>query len=275
MASRDLSFVAGVGRSLHEGGIPLNVYADISPNPRDDEIAAGRDVYRNGGHDGIIAIGGGSGMDGAKAVCLVAENDLDLWAFNFDDTSPDMTVHAIEAYCVPTFHPMCDGIALEGLRLINTWLRTAVRNPENLEARGGMLAGSCLAGVAFQKGLGLVHAISHMVGAEFDTHHGLTNAIVLPTVLRFNEHSIADKSPVMAQAMDLDDISFDGFYAAVCTILDDLEIPGNLMEINVPGGCAEVVAKKAHLDGAAETNPRTATVLEIQSIIEGALAGGR
>lgn len=344
--SRDLPFIDRVQRTLHKGGLASNVYADISPNPRDDEIATGRDAYRNGGHDGIIAIGGGSGMDGAKAVCLVAANDLDLWTFNFDNTPPDMSahasfppmitvpttagtgaetestgmvtdtarmmklcvwhpelkpyvaildpettvglpasltawtgcdalVHAIEAYCVPTFHPMCDGMALEGLRLINTWLRAAVSDPENIEARGGMLVGSCLAGIAFLKGLGLVHAISHMVGAEYDTHHGLTNAIVLPAVLRFNETSIANNIPLMAQAMDLDDTSFDGFYDGVSDILNDLEIPRNLTDINVPEGCAAAIAEKAHMDSAAGTNPRIATVHQIQSIIEAALVSGR
>jgi len=344
--SRDLPFIADVTRFLQEDGLVSDLYADISPNPRDDEIAAGREVYRAGGHDGIVAIGGGSGMDGAKAVCLVASNGLDLWSFDFDKPSPDMTsqpsfpplitvpttagtgaetestamvtetarmmklcvwhpelkptvalldpeitvglpasltawtgcdalVHAIEAYCVPTFHPMCDGIALEGLRLITAWLGTAVRDPQNIEARGGMLVGSCLAGVSFLKGLGLVHAISHMVGAEYDTHHGLTNAIILPSVLRFNEPEITDKIPVMAEAMGIEDKSFDGFYGSVCAILDDLNIPVTLVEIGVSIDCAPAIAHKASQDGVALTNPRSATVSEIQSIVENALETGR
>ncbi len=344
--SRNLPFIADVGLYLRESGMGSAVHAGISPNPRDDEIAAGRAAFRQGGHDGIIAIGGGSGMDGAKAICLVAANDMNLWAFDYDKPPPDMAgqppfpplvcvpttagtgaetestgmitesarmmklcvwhpglkpaaalldpkitlglpgnltawtgcdalVHAIEAYCVPAFHPLCDGIALEALRLITTWLPTAVKDGGDLQARGGMQVGACLAGISFLKGLGLVHAISHMVGADYDTHHGLTNAVVLPTVLRFNAPAIADRVPAMAQAMGLTDTSFDGFYGAVCGILDHLDIPGTLAEIGVPADCAAAVAAKAHLDAAAGTNPRPATVPEIQAVIEDALTKGR
>ncbi len=343
--SRALPYIAEVGRLLQAGGMTSDVYAEISPNPRDDEIAAGRTAYRAGGHDGIIGIGGGSGMDGAKAVCLVAANDRDLWDFEFDRPAPDMTgqpafpplicvpttsgtgaetestamvtetarrmklcvwhadlkpavalldpeitlglprnltawtgcdalVHAVEAYCVPGFHPQCDGIALEALRLITAWLPTAVREPGNLAARGGMQAGSCLAGIAFLKGLGLVHAISHMVGAEYDTHHGLTNAVVLPAVLRFNAPAIAGRVPFMAEALGLTDKTFDGFYDAVCALLDDLEIPRPLADIGVPADCAAAMALKAHEDSAAATNPRPASVAEIEAVIEEALTKG-
>ncbi len=344
--SRDLPFIAIIMQTLQDDGLSADIYAGISPNPRDTEIAAGREMFRQGGHDGIVAIGGGSGMDGGKAIATVATNDIDLWAFEFEQTPPDMSdespfpplicipttagtgaetegtamiteverkmkfctwhpqlkpalalldpeitvglpanltawtgcdamVHAIEAYCVPGFHPMCDGIALEGLRLINTWLPAAVNEPGNLEARGGMLAGSCLAGIAFLKGLGMVHAISHMVGAEYDTHHGLTNAVVLPAVLQFNAATIADKVPQMAAAMGLEDKSFDSFYRAVCNVLDRLEIPKTLADIGVPLDCTNAIAEKAIQDSAATTNPRRATVPEIQSIIEIALAHGR
>ncbi len=344
--SRDLPFIAAIERYLQESEMGSDTYADISPNPREDEVAAGRTLFRNGRHDGIIAIGGGSGMDGGKAVCLVANNDVDLWAFEYNKPIPDMTgqpafpplicvpttagtgaetestamiteaartmklcvwhpdlkpaaalldpdlsiglpatltawtgcdamVHAIEAYCVPAFHPLCDGIALEGLRLINTWLPTAVTDSSHMQARGGMLVGSCLAGISFLKGLGLVHAISHMVGAQYDTHHGLTNAITLPAVLRFNAPAIADKVPPMADALGLTDKSFDGFYNGVCSMLDRLNIPRTLTEIGVPADCASAVAEKAHQDSAAPTNPRPSTVAEIQTIIEHALNYGR
>lgn len=344
--SSDLPFIANAGRYLQESGLSFDLFSDVSPNPRDDEIAAGRAVFREGGHDGIVAIGGGSGMDGGKVVGLVAANDFDLWAFDFDKPPPDMTglppfpplicvpttagtgaetestamvtetarvlklcvwhagmkpvaalldpeitvalprkltawtgcdamVHAIEAYCARPYHPMCDGIALEGLRLIGASLPTAVRNGEDLEARGGMLLGSCLAGVSFLKGLGLVHAISHMVGAEYDTHHGLTNAVALPAVLRFNASEIAEKISPMAAALGLADKSFDGFYHAVVDLLDELEIPVKLTDIGVPAGCAAALAQKASQDAAAETNPRSATVAEIEAVVEDALTKGR
>ena len=344
--SQDLPFIDAITRTLRENGLVSDLYADISPNPRDDEIGKGRDVFRAGRHDGVVAIGGGSGMDGGKAVATIATNDIDLWDFEFEKPPPDMTgespfpplicipttagtgaetegtamitdvarkmkfctwhpqlkpaaalldpeitvdlpasltawtgcdamVHAIEAYCVPGFHPMCDGIALEGLRLINSWLLTAVSEPDNLEARGGMLAGSCLAGISFLKGLGMVHAISHMVGAEYDTHHGLTNAIVLPAVLRFNESHIANKTPQMAQALGLRGTSFDQFYGAICDTLDQLDIPKTLAEIGVATDAGSGIAAKAIQDSAAATNPRQASVTEIQEIIEDAITRGR
>jgi alcohol dehydrogenase class IV len=344
--SRDLPFIGGIQEHLRAAGLGSDVFADISPNPRDDEIAAGRAMFRQGGHDGIIAVGGGSGMDGAKAVGLVAANDCDLWIFDNDKPAPDMSgeapfppiitvpttagtgaetestamitdtarmmklcvwhpdmkpkislldpeltlglpknltawtgcdalVHAIEAYCVPGFHPMCDGIALEGLRLVARWLRPAVAEPGDIEARGGMLVGSCLAGIAFLKGLGLVHSISHMAGAEYDTHHGLTNAVTLPAVLRFNAPAIAGRVPQMAEAMGLEERSFEGFYGAICGVLDDLEIPRTLADIGVPLDSANRLAEKAFLDAATGTNPRAATVEEIRGVIEDAIINGR
>jgi len=344
--SRDLPFGKDITRFLQLSGLTSDLFSEISPNPRGDEIAAGRAMYLRGKHDGIIGIGGGSGMDGAKAIGLVAANDLDLWAFNYDKPSPDMSdqaafpplicvpttagtgaetestamitdtalmmkwcvwhpdlkpaaalldpeitlrlpatltawtgvdamVHAIEAYSVPSFHPLCDGIALEALRLTSSWLPAVVSEPDNIEARGGMLVGSCLAGVSFLKGLGLVHAISHMVGASYDTHHGLTNAVLLPAVLRFNEPVLTDKVPQMARAMAMDDRSFAGFYGAICKLLDDLDIPKTLAAIGVPDDCAAAMAEKAQHDAAASTNPRPSTPADIEAIIDDALVTGR
>ncbi len=190
-------------------------------------------------------------------------------------TGLDAMVHAIEAYCVPGFHPLCDGIAIEGLRLVSTWLPKAVSEPGNIEARGAMLAGSCLAGVSFLKGLGLVHAIGHMVGAEYDTQHGLTNAILLPAVLRFNASAIAEKIEPMAGAMGLQDKSFDGFYGGVCDTLDILNIPKNLTEIDIPANCAAPISEKAFQDSAVGTNPRQLTVADIRAVVEDALSTGR
>lgn len=344
--SSALPFVADTVDIMRQGGLNPAIHVDISPNPRDVEIAAGRDAFRQGDHDGIVAIGGGSGLDGAKAICLTANNDVGLWDFDFDKTPPDMSdqqafpplicvpttagtgaetdstamvtdtertmklcvwhpelkpalalldpeitlglprdltawtgldamVHAIEAYCVADDNPVCDRFALQALGLIHIWLRTAVEEPANIEARGGMQIGACFAGVAFLKGLGLVHAISHMVGAEYDTHHGLTNAVLLPAVLRFNENHIQNKLDGMAHAMGLASTDFDAFYGAVCTLLDDLEIPRTLADIGVPMNSAASLAEKAHQDAAAATNPRRVKVVEIQSLIEDALSKGR
>ena len=344
--SAGLPFIADLQGYLSNDGLVSAIYSDISPNPRDDEIAAGKAQYRAGGHDGIIAIGGGSGMDGGKALALCANNDLDLWAFEYEQSPPDMArhpafpplitipttagtgaetestamitdtvrkmkwciwhadlkpafavldpeitlglpvkltawtgvdamVHAIEAYCVPGFNPLCDGLALEGLRLVGRWLPVAVAEPSNLEARGAMLAGSCLSGIAFLKGLGLVHAISHMVGAEYDTQHGLTNAVVLPAALRHNAPALADKIEPLSQAMGLRDTSFEAFYAHVCAILDQVGIPKTLTDIGVPSDCAARIADKALQDSAAGTNACALTAQDIERVIALALTKGR
>ena len=344
--SAGLPFIADLKGYLSKGGLDSAIYSDISPNPRDDEIAAGKAQYRAGRHDGIIAIGGGSGMDGGKALALCANNDLDLWAFEYEQSPPDMArhpafpplitipttagtgaetestamitdtvrkmkwciwhadlkpafavldpeitlglpvkltawtgvdamVHAIEAYCVPGFNPLCDGLALEGLRLVGRWLPVAVAEPSNLEARGAMLAGSCLSGIAFLKGLGLVHAISHMVGAEYDTQHGLTNAVVLPAALRHNAPALADKIEPLSQAMGLRDTSFEAFYAHVCAILDQVGIPKTLTDIGVPSDCAARIADKALQDSAAGTNACALTAQDIERVIAVALTKGR
>ena len=344
--SAGLPFIADLKGYLSKGGLDSAIYSNISPNPRDDEIAAGKAQYRAGGHDGIIAIGGGSGMDGGKALALCANNDLDLWAFEYEQSPPDMAwhpafpplitipttagtgaetestamitdtvrkmkwciwhaelkptfavldpeitlglpvkltawtgvdamVHAIEAYCVPGFNPLCDGLALEGLRLVGRWLPVAVAEPSNLEARGAMLAGSCLSGIAFLKGLGLVHAISHMVGAEYDTQHGLTNAVVLPAALRHNAPALADKIEPLSQAMGLRDTSFEAFYAHVCAILDQVGIPKTLTDIGVPSDCAARIADKALQDSAAGTNACALTAQDIERVIAVALTKGR
>ena len=190
-------------------------------------------------------------------------------------TGTDAMVHAIEAFLVPGFHPLCDGAALEGLRLVSKWLPTAVHEPSNLAARGGMLVGSCLAGIAFLKGLGMVHAISHMVGAEFDTQHGLTNAIILPVVLRFNLPGLESQVTRMAKVMNLNNDSVETFIAEIEGMLDGINIPKSLKEIDVPPECAQRIAEKAILDSAAGTNPRQATVEEIRVLVETAIEKAR
>ena len=190
-------------------------------------------------------------------------------------TGVDALVHAIEAFVIDDFHPLCDATAIEGLRLIYPNLPIVYDDPTNLIARGKMLVGSCLAGISFLKGLGFVHAISHMVGAEFDTQHGLTNAIVLPSVLRFNEKVINEKVPVMCQAMNLKKNDFDYFYKSICELLNQLDIPKNLTEIGIKDSSLDSLSKKALTDSAFATNPRTATLQEMKDIISQSIFEGR
>jgi alcohol dehydrogenase class IV len=344
--SKNLKFIENILNDLEDHQLKPGLFSNISPNPRDTEILEGKLNFNNGNYDGIIAIGGGSGMDGGKSISLVANNDYDILDFEWEKKPPkinkdnkfpplicipttagtgaetessamvtdtklfvkwciahpkqkpievildpeltlelpkdltawtgvDALVHAIEAYVIDDFHPLCDASAIEGLRLIYPNLPNVYSDPSNLVARGKMLVGSCLAGISFLKGLGFVHAISHMVGAEFDTQHGLTNAIVLPAVLRFNEKVINEKVPIMCQAMNLKNKDFDYFYQSICELLNQLDIPKNLKDIGIKESSLNSLSKKALTDSAFATNPRTASLQEMKDIISQSIFEGR
>lgn len=345
-ATAKLPFVDSLRGHLASAGLSHGTFAEVSPNPTDIEVAAGKVAFLAGGHDSVIALGGGSGMDAGKAISLVLNSQRDLWDFDYNLTPPaeltkadfvpllcvpttsgtgaetestamitdtrrgikgcvwhplqkpfaavldpaltiglprnltawtgcDALTHAIEAYCVPSFHPQCDGSALQALGMIYRALPQVLDNPASIPARGAMLTGSCLAGVAFLKGLGMVHAISHMIGAEFDTQHGLTNAVLLAAVLRFNAPSIAPKLAPMCQAMGLQGTDFPTFYGAVCAVLDHCGIPKSLAEIGVTADRIDSVAAKAMTDTAAGTNPRHFTLAEVTAVIHEALTHAR
>ena len=344
--SVDLPFIDKLAEILKKSKINSGIYSKISPNPRDDEIASGKKLFKDNNHDAIIAIGGGSAMDGGKSICLTANNDIELFDFEWEKTpqvigpnnkfpklitipttagtgaetestamvtdtkqgiklcimhpelkpslallDPELTlglpsnltawtgadamIHSIEGYCVPGFHPLCDGAALESLNLISKSLITAVEEPNNLEARGAMLVASCLGGVSFIKGLGLVHAIAHMVGAEFNTHHGLTNAIILPAVLRYNLPDMEEKVMRMAQAMQYKDHTANLFIDSMEKILDRIKIPKGLNEIGVPEDCIERISEKSMIDTAFGTNPRSATLDDVRELVKVSIFGAR
>ena len=344
--SRELPFIEKIKKQLSDSGINYDLFSEFSPNPREDEIAKGCSKFQSGNHDAVIAIGGGSAMDGGKAVCLTVNNDIPLWDFEWEQPPPkihkdnpfpklicipttagtgaetdstamvtdlkkgmklcichpelkpslalldpeltlqlpinltawtgaDAMIHSLEAYCVPGFNPMCDGAALESLSLISKSLVLAVEEPQNLAARGGMLVASCLGGIAFLKGLGLVHAISHMVGAEFDTHHGLTNSIVLPVVTRFNLPGMDEKVRRMSEAMQYEDHSVEGFISNIDKLLDRINIPRSLGEIGVPEDSAKSIAEKAMLDSAYATNPRSSSYEQVFEMVSTSIAKAR
>ncbi|WP_422420628.1 iron-containing alcohol dehydrogenase [Pseudomonas sp. GZD-222] len=345
--SLNLPFVGELHRSLTEAGLACGLYGGIEPNPTDVSVRAGAAAYQAWEADGIIALGGGSGLDGGKAVALIARQQrCDLWAFDFDlpvpegfsaadfppvitipttagtgaetestamltDTGrgikgcvwhprarpaavildPELTqslpakltawtgcdaiIHALEAYFVPSFNPLSDGAALQAMALLWNSIDTAVENGQDLEARGKMLIGSCLAGVAFLKGLGLVHALSHMVGATYNTHHGLTNAIILPVVLRFNQADITPRLQPVAQALDLPDARFETFYNAVCAMLDRLDIPKSLSVLGVKQADVGVIAGKSMGDPARLTNPRDSALEQLEALLAEAIDHAR
>ena len=344
--SKELPFVSRLATLLENSSIKSKLFYGISPNPRDDEIKAGCISYHKGSHDGIIAIGGGSALDGAKAIGMTVNSGVSLWDFEYrkpepilqsldcfptfitipttagtgaetestamiTDTvkgmkfclahlgmrpslailDPELTIelpanltawtgvdaltHALEAYMVPGLNPLCDGAALEALKLISKWLKVAFDEPKNIDARGGMLIGSCLAGVAFTKGLGLVHSISHMVGAEYNTQHGLTNAIILPAVMRFNLPHVGEKVRFISHAMDLKDASSEIISQEIEEILDYLDIPRSLSEIGVPLECKKRIANKAMLDSATGTNPRVTQIEDLEELTEISILSAR
>ena len=344
--SLNLPFIDKLVEILKKAKVNSGIYSKISPNPRDDEISEGKQLFRNNNHDAIIAIGGGSAMDGGKSICLTANNEIELFDFEWEKTpqkigpdnkfpplitipttagtgaetestamvtdtkqgiklcimhpdlkpslailDPELTlglpsnltawtgadamIHSIEGYCVPGFHPLCDGAALESLYLISKSLVTVVEEPTNLEARGAMLVASCLGGISFIKGLGLVHAIAHMVGAEFNTHHGLTNAIILPAVLRFNLPDMEEKVIRMSQAMQYTEHSSGRFIENMEKILNRIKIPRGLNEIGVPENCIERISENSMIDTAFGTNPRAGTLDDVRELVKTSIFGAR
>ena len=170
-------------------------------------------------------------------------------------TGMDALAHNLEAYCATGLHPMADGIALEGMRLIKEWLAIAVGDGANLAARAHMLAAASMGAVAFQKGLGAIHALSHPVGAVFDTHHGLTNAVVMPYVLAFNREAIADRLARLARYLGLAEASFDAVMDWVLSLRAEIGIPHTLADLGVAESHVAELAPMAANDVACGSNP--------------------
>jgi alcohol dehydrogenase class IV len=188
-------------------------------------------------------------------------------------TGMDALSHCIEAYCAPGFHPMADGIAAEGVRLIHLWLVRATEEGSDLEARGNMLAAAAMGATAFQKGLGAMHALSHPIGAVAGTHHGLTNAVLMPYVLAFNRAEAGERLARLAAYIGLADQSFDGFLDWVLELRRRLGIPSTLGELGVPQSEIEKLAQMAEADPSAAGNPRRFDAAAARRVLEAAFAG--
>lgn len=312
----DVMEAAGLGRAI---------FSDVDPNPNEINLEAGVKAYKDGGHDGVVAFGGGSGLDLGKAIAFMAGQSRPVWDFedvgdwwtraNSDAIAPivavpttagtgsevgrasvitnsvthvkkiifhpkflpgvviadpeltvgmpkaitagtgmDAFAHCLEAYCSPFYHPMSQGIALEGMRLVKEFLLRAYNDGTDIEARTNMMAAAAMGAVAFQKGLGAIHSLSHPLGAVYNTHHGMTNAVVMPTVLRFNRSAIEDKIERAAAYLGIEG-GFDGFYAYVLELRKQLNVPENLTAMGIGTDRIDELTAAAMEDPSCGGNP--------------------
>jgi alcohol dehydrogenase class IV len=320
------------------------LFGAVRGNPASSHVEAGLRAYRAGGHDGVVAFGGGSALDAGKVIAFMSGQSRPLW--DFEDvgdwwtradsagiapvvavpttagtgsevgragvilneqthqkkiifhpqmmprivicdaqltvglpravtaaTGIDALVHCFEAFCAPGFHPLADGVALEGMRLIHRFLPRACADGTDIEARAQMMAAALMGATAFQKGLGGVHAIAHPVGSWFNTHHGLTNAVILPYVMLFNRDAIADKADVIARVLDLPARGFDGFMSWVLDLRRELGIPHSLAHIGVSADNAEIIGREAAIDPSAGGNPIPVDAAMLERIFRAAVQG--
>ena len=186
-------------------------------------------------------------------------------------TGMDALVHSLEAYCASGYHPMADGIALQAMSLIHRWLPVAFNEADNLEARSHMLAASMMGAVAFQKGLGAVHALAHPLGALYDKHHGLLNAILLPYVLQHNRPAIGDKLIHLARVLELNEVSVDGFLEWIAQLRQTLRIPDDLQSIGIDSDQSQRIGEMAAADPSAAGNPVELSPAQYRTLFEQAV----
>ncbi len=312
---------------LRGAGLEPGLFAEVDPNPNEVNLDAGVAAYKAGGHDGVIAFGGGSGLDLGKCVAFMAGQTRPVW--DFEDVGdwwtradadaiapivavpttagtgsevgrasvitdsvthakkiifhpkflpsvvicdPELTVgmpraitagtgldafaHCVEAFSSPHYHPMSQGIALEGMRLVIDNLPRVYHAPDDIEARAHMMSAAAMGATAFQKGLGAIHAMSHPVGAYFNTHHGTTNAVCMPAVLDFNADAIRDRFDRAAGYLGITG-GFDGFRAFVQDFNDRLGIPRGLAALGVTEAAIPELVKGAITDPSCGGNPVT------------------
>jgi alcohol dehydrogenase class IV len=340
----DNVFIQECQQSCNDSKITIEIFSKVKSNPTGFNVQAGIEAFKNGEHDSVIAIGGGSALDAGKAIALMSGQTKTLWDFedrgdNWKAVDPngmapvialpttagtgsevgraavivdeqahakkiifhpdmmpklviadpalttglppeitaatglDAFVHNLEAYCVPSYHPLADGIAIEGMRLIKQWLPLAFNQGSDLVARSHMMVASTMGATAFQKGLGAVHALAHPLGALYDKHHGLLNAILLPYVLVANKSVIKKKLSHVCQCLDLRDYSFDGFLQWVLEFRSVLRIPNTLEAIDITADKSELIGKLAYQDAASMGNPILFTPEHYSEIFTNAVTG--
>ena len=332
-----LPMVADAVSQCHAAGLDCAVYSDVRPNPVEQNVTDGVRRFREGSHDGVIAMGGGSALDAGKAIALMAGQTRPIWDFEDREdwwtrvdvsgmapvvavpttagtgsevgrasvitdlrdrtkkiifhpkmlpgiviADPELTLglppkvtaatgmdalsHCLEAYCSPCFHPLADGIAVEGMRLIHDWLPRAVAQGGDLEARAHLLVASSMGATAFQKGLGAMHSLSHPCGANLDTHHGLTNAVVMPYVLAWNRRAIEQRLARLAAWLGLGQHSYQAFFDWVLQLRATIGIPPTLAGLGVREEHAAAFAPLALADPSTATNPLPMTVADFERL---------
>jgi alcohol dehydrogenase class IV len=187
-------------------------------------------------------------------------------------TGMDALAHCLEAFSVPVWHPVADGIAVEGMRLVKQSLVTAATQPRNLSARANMLAAASMGATAFQKGLGAIHSLSHPIGAKFHAHHGLTNAVLMPYVLAYNRPAIDAGIATVAQSLGIAK-GFDGLLGWVLDLRAALKIPHTIDALKVTEDSLDHLAEEAFLDPNTPDNPRPADTAAMRRILTAAMSG--
>ncbi|WP_296222226.1 iron-containing alcohol dehydrogenase [Pseudomonas sp. UBA2684] len=327
-----------------DDGLQAALFSAIKGNPTGQNVQDGVAAFKAGGHDGVIAFGGGSALDAGKAIALMVGQDRPLWDFEdigdncdrvnvagmapvvavpttagtgsevgrasviTDDVAqikriifharmlpalvildPELTIglpakitaatgmdalsHNLEAFCSPLFHPMAEGIALEGMRLVQQYLPRAVSKGADVEARLQMLVASSMGATAFQRGLGAMHALAHPLGALYDAHHGLLNAVLMPYVLQANKASIAAQMDKLARYLGLATPGFNGVLDWVLALRAEVGIPHSLAEIGIDDRRIEQVGRMAEVDPSAGTNPIAFSAAQYSALFEKALRG--
>ena len=331
--------------NLEKEGFSVQLYSNVVGNPTGGNVEEGVACYRKNECDGVIAFGGGSGLDVGKAIAFMSGQKLSIWDFedvgdnwtkaNSEKIAPiiavpttagtgsetgrasvilneetgvkkiifhpkflpsivildphltvglpakitaatgmDALAHNLEAFCAPGFHPMADGIALEGMRLINKWLLIAVNDGNNIEARMNMLTAASMGSTAFQKGLGAIHSLSHPVNALNNVHHGLSNAIFMPYVLTFNKDVIEEKIVKICDYLEFKVKSFDEFVNWTLKLREDLNIPHKLSEvIKEEDFDIERLSKMALEDPSTGGNPKKLSVEDMKVMYEHSMSG--
>ncbi len=339
-----LDFVKNIIKIIEKEFKNLNIFSNFSGNPNGDDVDKGVKEFKKNNCDGVIAFGGGSGLDVGKAIAFMSGQTRPIWDFedigdywkraNNDNIAPiiavpttagtgsetgrasaiinnetgvkkiifhpkflpsivildpvltldlsprltaatgmDALAHNLEAFCAPGFHPMADGIAIEGIRLTKKSLMTAVKDGKNLEARSDMLAAASMGSTAFQKGLGAIHSLSHPVNAQFNLHHGLSNAIFMPYVLTYNKKFIEKRIVSICDFLGLKK-DFKCFLDWILELRKDLNIPHALSEvINEDKFDLEMLSKMALEDPSTATNPRLLNLEDMKKLYDHSMKG--